>query len=302
MATDTAMVEVDGRHVRVTNAGKVLWPQAGFTKADMIGYYLEIAPMLLPHIAGRPVTLKRAPNGVEEWYWFQNTCPHPPEWVSTRRIEAATRAGKSYDYCVINDAASLTWVANLGAIELHPLLSLTGRDDEAHMVVFDLDPGYPAGLTDCCRVALRLHDVLEQRRVVPVVKTSGLAGMHVYGLLTSPRTFSETRELARSIAVDLTEALPGLVVTTKTRAKRQGKVLVDWSQNSPLRSMVAPYSLRAAAIPTVSTPLAWDEVESADARGAADFLVFSPSKAIVRATTLGDLFQPLDPSPQLPSA
>jgi bifunctional non-homologous end joining protein LigD len=287
-----AVVDLGGRTLRLSNLHRVLWPRTGFTKGDLVAYYADISSMLLPHIAGRPLTLKRAPKGVDDWYWFQTSCPHPPEWVSTQRIKAAS-SGKTFDYCVVDDLPSLLWVVNLAAIELHPLLSWSGGDQEAEVVVFDLDPGWPAGIIECCRVSLTLRSILEVEGLTPVVKTSGQAGIHVYGVLPHRQPFAVTRAKARSIAADLSRSpAGGLVTTSRSHAGRVGKVMIDWSQNSPLRSMVAPYSVRAAAIPTVSTPLAWEEVEAAARLGTDDELVFSPRDVIDRALRLGDPFLP----------
>jgi bifunctional non-homologous end joining protein LigD len=283
-------VKIGGRKLRVANPNKVLWPSVNFTKGQMVAYYLEVAPHLLPHLAGRPLTMKRAPDGVEGWYWFQTSCPHPPHWLATRRVAASRSKTQAIDYCVVNDLASLVWVLNLAAVELHPLLSRSGGEDEAEVIVFDLDPRDPAGMDECCRVALALRPLLQDAGFTPLVKTSGLAGLHVYGVLPQPGCFTNMRELAKSIGRRLQDELSGLVTLSKRLTDRRGRVLIDWSQNSPRRSMPAPYSLRAAAIPTVSTPIAWEEVRAALNPVERTRLHFSPTEVIRRLDDYGDLF------------
>ena len=285
-------VTVEGRRLRVTNPGKVLWPSVGFTKGELVSYYLAVARYLLPHLADRPVTLLRAPDGVDNTYWFQTTCPHPPEWMPTRRVASSRPRSEPIDYCLIADKVSLVWVANLSAIELHPLLSRTGVEEEAEVVIFDLDPRPPAGLLECCRLARALRKVLDEEGCTPIVKTSGLAGLHVYGVLPERRSFTWARETAKSVGLRLEQERSELVTTSKRLAGGAGRVLIDWLQNSPRRSMPAPYSLRVAAIPLVSTPLLWEEVEAAAAEGRADELYFSPADVLPRLERYGDLFAP----------
>ena len=275
--------------MQLTNLDKVLWPEVGFSKGQMISYYRAIAPVLLPHLRDRPVTLKRYPDGVDGIYWFQNNCPGPPRWMRTQRVAAASGASRFFDYCTVDDLASLLWVANTGAVELHPLLARAGVDD-ADVLVFDLDPAAPAGLIECCDIALSLRDLLTRLGLEPLVKTSGATGLHVYARLATPASFAETKREARRIAAELAKATPEKVTATKSRTERGGKVLIDWSQNAALRSMVAPYSLRAMPVPSVSTPVAWDEVDASRAAGDWRALLFGPREVLERVEARGDLF------------
>lgn len=270
--------------VVLTNLDKVLWPRAGFRKGDMIEYYRRIAPALLPHLAGRPLVTHRSPDGVEGKGWFQTRCPHPPAWLRTATVPSGSRRGEAYEYCVVDDLRSLLWVANLGAIELHPLLACTDRLDVPTQVVFDLDPGPPAGIAACSEVAVRLRDLLAALGLRSVVKTSGWAGIHVVVPLNSSQTFEASKRFARSIAAHLAARHPELIVDRPAQRLRQGKVFIDWSQNSRTRSIVAPYSLRATDIPLVSTPLAWEEVGQK-----ASF--FQPQGVLERVAEYGDRFR-----------
>lgn len=279
-------LEIEGRRLTLSSPERMLWPEAGFTKRRMLDYYTAVAPALLPHIEDRPLTLARFPEGVDAYGWYQTQCRGRPEWLPTRRVG-------SQDYCVVSDLPSLLWAANRGAVELHPLLARGERTDEPSVVVFDLDPGAPADLVDCCRVALELRGVLADAGLASVPKTSGSLGLHVYVPLNTRQTYAETKPFARTIAALLAARHPDRVVDRTARSLRAGKVLVDWGQNAETKSTIAPYSLRAMRYPTVSTPLAWAEVEAVAAQGGRERLTFGPDEARARVARLGDLFLPV---------
>ncbi len=284
-------VELDGRQVELTSLDKVLWPRAGFTKRDMLDYYLDVAPALVRHLSGHPLTLGRFPEGVEGRGFAQNECRGSPDWL--RVHEVRLRSGNVRSYCVVDDAAALAWVANQNAIELHPLPIRTDGPG-ADSLVFDLDPLPPAGLLDCCAVALMLREALEEMGLAAFPKTSGAAGLHVVVPLNGRAPFEEVRAVARALAEDVAAEEPALVTSTMTRrATRAGKVLVDWLQNDPMRSTVAPYSLRATPWPVVSMPVAWEEVRDALEARREEALVFTPAAARQRLERLGDLHAPV---------
>ncbi len=282
-------VEIEGRRLTLSNLDKVLWPLARFTKGQMIDYYADVAPVLLPHIADRPVTLRRFPDGVEHLNWYQTQCRGRPDWLPTQAITTVT--GETHHYCLVNDLPSLVWVANLGTIELHPFLSTVARPDEPMAVVFDLDPGPPADVIDCCDVALRLRGHMEAQGLASFVKTSGSAGLHVYVPLNSETSYEQTKSFARATARVLAERHPDRVVDKMTRSLRSGKVLIDWLQNDPTRSTVAPYSLRGMAWPTVSLPVTWQEIEDAFVLRRPERLTFTAAEVKERLADAGDPFQ-----------
>jgi bifunctional non-homologous end joining protein LigD len=286
------VLDVEGRRLRVSNLGKVLWPAAGFTKAEMLDYYVRAAPALLPHLAGRPITLRRFPDGVDEAGWYQNDCPPGrPAWVEVETVEWPS--GRTWDFCAVDDLATLVWVANLGTIELHPFLALRARLDRPTAVVLDLDPGPPAGLAECCGVALRLRALLEDADLAGFAKVSGALGLHVFVPVHDDHSWQETKAFARALARVLAAENPDEVVDRQQRRLRAGRVLVDWLQNDPTRSTVAPYSLRAEGWPTVSAPVMWEEVERAARERRDDLLVFEPAAVLERLDRLGDLFLPV---------
>jgi bifunctional non-homologous end joining protein LigD len=296
----SSVVDVQGRRLRVSSLDKVLWPAAGFTKGEMLDYYVRAAPALLPHLAGRPITLRRLPEGVDEAGWYQNDCPPGrPSWV---RIETvAWPSGRAWNFCAVDDLPTLVWVANLGTIELHPFLALRAQLERPTALVLDLDPGPPAGLADCCRIALRLRTLLDAAGLAGFPKVSGALGLHVLVPLNSEYSWQEAKAFARSLATTLVRESPDEVVDRQQRRLRAGKVLVDWLQNDPTRSTVAPYSLRAEGWPTVSAPVTWEEVEGAAGEGGAVSLVFEPGAALERLERHGDLFGPvLDLEQRLP--
>ena len=279
-------VEAGGRALRLSSLEKVLWPKAGFTKRELVEYYRAVAPTLLPHIAERPTTLARFPDGVDRYGWYQTNCRGRPDWMPTRRV-------RDQEYCLLNDLPSLLWAANMGTIELHPFLARAARLDQPAVVVFDLDPGPPAAIAECARVALWLREALGDEGLAAFAKTSGSIGLHVYAPLNSPVTYGETKGFARRVAAFLAGRHPDAVVAEMAKRLRPGKVFVDWAQNDGSRSTIAPYSLRAMAWPTVSTPVTWAEVERAAAEGRGDLLAFGPRDALERLKRSGDLFGPV---------
>jgi bifunctional non-homologous end joining protein LigD len=278
---EATRVDVEGRTVRITTPERVLYPRARFTKGQMLAYYYEVSTALLPHVAGRPISLRRFPEGVEGNTWYQTRCgANRPEFVETCVLTVPGR--EPQDYCVLNDLAGLLWAGNLSAIELHPLLMRASEPDAPTMVVFDLDPGERAGLIECCRVAILLRDALEAISLRSFVKTSGSLGLHIVVPVNSPVSFEETKAFARVVASALARSAPELVVDRQAKDARAGKVLVDWAQNDWRRSTVAPYSLRAGAVPTVSMPLEWSEVEIAVETSSERGLWFGPRRAVER--------------------
>jgi bifunctional non-homologous end joining protein LigD len=291
MSTAHVQIERAGRALRVSSLDRVLWPSVGFTKRDLLAYYEAVAPVLLPHLSGRPVTLARFPSGVESPGWYQTNCPGGhPEWIRVAAV--AGRSGQTLRYSLIDEPAALLWAANLGTLEFHPLLARADRPDAPLSLVFDLDPGLPARLADCCSVALRLRDRLERDGLRPTAKTSGAKGLHVLVALDGSGTFAQTKSFARAIARELAEAHPLAVTDRMARAQRPGKVFIDWGQNDPNKSTIAPYSLRATHWPGVSTPLAWEEVAQVAATGDESLVRFDPDEGLSRIERLGDLMAP----------
>ena len=286
-------VEVDGRQVRLTNLDKVLYPKAGFTKAEVIDYYARVADALLPHLSGRPLTLKRYPEGVEGQFFYEKRCPgHRPDWVATAPVWVDRRAGE-IDFCVCEDRATLIWLAQLASLELHPSLALARHLERPTVLAFDLDPGPPADVVDCAAVALRLRDLFADLGAECFAKTSGSKGMQVYLPLNRPLTYEETKPYAQAIARLLEKQSPDRVVSRMAKELRGGRVFVDWSQNHRKKTTVAVYSLRAKARPTVSTPLEWSEVEATAESGDPDELVFDSAAVLERVDRHGDLFAPV---------
>jgi bifunctional non-homologous end joining protein LigD len=285
-------IEVEGRRLRLSNRDKVLYPDTGFTKGELIAYYTAVAPFLLPHLTGRPVTLKRYPDGVREPYFYEKRCPtHRPEWVKTAPVWSGRQEG-TIDYCLIEDLPTLIWVANLAAIELHPSLARAPELQTPTMLVFDLDPGEPAGVRECCRVALAIKEIFDAFGLRSAVKTSGLKGLQVYVPLNTPVTYEQTKPFTRAVAELLEKQHPKLVVSRMTKSLRPGRVLIDWSQNDPHKTTVSVYSLRAHATPLVSTPLDWEEVGLASRRrrGREQQLSLAPKELLRRGERDGDLF------------
>jgi bifunctional non-homologous end joining protein LigD len=286
-----ARVDVDGRELRLTNLDRVLWPETGSTKGWMLEAYTRLAPALLPHIRGRPVTMWRYPQGVHREGWWQNECRGAPEWVRVYRYTG--KDGRDHRHCVIDDLSSLLWMANLDTIEVHPFPFDADEPSRPASLVFDLDPGEPATLRDACRVGLWLRELLEGQRLAAFPKTSGVRGLHVFVPLNTPATFAEAKAYARTVAGFLAREHPDVVVDRQARALRRGKVLVDWLQNDAFRSTVAPYSIRATALPGVSTPVTWDEVEAGAAGSDPVGLQFGVEAVLDRLARDGDRFSPV---------
>jgi bifunctional non-homologous end joining protein LigD len=288
-----AAVTVEGREVELSNLDKVLYPKAGFTKGELIDWYARIAEVLLPHLRGRPLTLKRYPEGVEGKHFYEKRCPeHRPDWVTTASIWS-DRHKAEIDYCVVEDLATLVWAANLADIELHTSLSRAEEMERPTAMVFDLDPGAPADVLDCAQVAVWLHGMFEQLGLSCYPKTSGSKGMQLYVPLNSDATYEQTKPFAKAVAETLERKFPDRVVSQMSKAKRPGRILIDWSQNDRHKTTVCVYSLRAKDRPTVSTPLEWEELEAALAAGDREALVFDHAAVLERVAAKGDLFAPL---------
>jgi bifunctional non-homologous end joining protein LigD len=289
---DRVQVEVGGHRLSLSNLDKVLYPETGFTKGQVIDYYTRVAEALLPHMRERPLTLKRYPNGVDGHFFYEKNCPrHRPSWVKTRKIDTGS---KKIDFCVCQDLPTLVWVANLASLELHTSLSHARPIKRPTMMVFDLDPGAPAAILDCCRVGLRLRDTLAELKLESYPKTSGSKGLQVYvPLNTDGVTYDHTKPLSQALAKHLEKEYPDEVVSSQKKELRKGKVLIDWSQNDEHKTTVCVYSLRARERPTVSTPLEWSEVEAAHDAGDADALVFEAADVLDRIGDKGDLFEPV---------
>ena len=290
--SDNVSVEIEGKRIALSNLSKVLYPAAGFTKAQVIDYYTRIAPVLLPHLRGRPLTLKRYPNGVDAGYFYEKNCPsHRPPWVATVPVWSGSNSD-TVNYCLCDDLPTLIWVANLASIELHPNLALGSDVGRPLSVVFDLDPGAPADIVDCARVALMLRRLFEEMGLECFAKTSGSKGMQLYVPLNNPVSYEQTKTFALKVA-QLLESHPGArVISSMSKARRAGKVFVDWSQNDQHKTTVAVYSLRARERPTASTPVTWDEVAAGEA-GHREALTFEADDVLRRVEREGDLFAPL---------
>ena len=286
-------VEIQGRHLKLSNLEKVLYPAASFTKKDVIDYYARIAPALVPHLAGRALTRKRYPDGVDGEPFFEKNAPmHKPEWVKTAPIWSG-RNRRTIHYILADDLATLVWLANLAALELHPSLALATDIECPTAMVFDLDPGPPANIVQCCRVALWLREIFEHFGVKSFPKTSGSKGLQIYVPLNTPTTFDATKLFSHALAQLLEHEHPDLVLSDMSKQARVGKVFVDWSQNDEHKTTVAVYSLRARERPTVSTPVTWDEVERALKKKDTSLLVFEAAQVVARFEKMGDLFEPV---------
>jgi bifunctional non-homologous end joining protein LigD len=288
-------VDVEGRQLRLSNLDKVLYPEAGFTKGETIDYYSRIAPVVLPHLQRRALTLKRYPNGVDAKYFYEKQKPsHAPDWVHSVPIEMGER---TIDFVVCDDLPTLVWLANLADLELHPSLALAEEPDRPTLVAFDLDPGPPADIDDCRKVALLLRDTFADLGLDCFAKTSGSKGMQVYlPLNTEGVTFDDTKPFAHAIARLLEKQHPKSIVSSMKKELRRGKVFIDWSQNDRHKTTVAAYSLRAREQPTVSTPVTWDEVADSDLE-----LTFAHDEVLERVQQHSDVFAPvLELSQNLP--
>jgi len=292
MPTPT-IVEVEGRKLQLTNLEKVLYPAAGFAKGQVIDYYVRIAPVLVPHLAGRPLTMKRYPEGVDHEYFFEKNAPmHRPDWVKTAPVWSDSN-DRTINFILADDLATLVWIANLASIELHPSLSLAADIATPTMIVFDLDPGPPADIVQCAQVGIWVREIFAHFGLQSFPKTSGSKGMQVYIPLHTKTTYEQTKSFAHAIARLLEQEHPGLVVSDMKKAVRTNKVFVDWSQNDQHKTTISVYSLRAREHPTVSTPVTWDEVEAALKKKDAKRLVFEAKDVLARVEKMGDLFGPV---------
>jgi bifunctional non-homologous end joining protein LigD len=289
-----AQLTVKGKKLAVSNLDKVLYPKVGFTKGQVIDYYIRIAPVLLTHLKDRPLTMKRYPDGVEGQFFYEKNCPsHRPSWVKTAKVWSEGN-DRMMDYCLANDLPTLVWAANLADLELHTSLSRKNKIDRPTMMVFDLDPGPPADIVQCCQVGLWLRDLLGTMKLKSYAKTSGSKGLQVYVPLNTPATYDVTKILSHTLAEYLEREHADLVVSKMSKELRKGKVLVDWSQNDEHKTTICVYSLRAKDEPTVSTPVTWEEVENCLKKKRADLLRFRCEQTLRRVEEMGDLFEPIE--------
>src|ERR1700689_4310244 len=286
-------IEVQGKQLKLSNLEKVLYAATGFTKQQIIDYYVRIAPALLPHLAGRALTRKRYPNGVDEEFFYEKNAPqYRPDWVKTAPIWSG-RNRRTIHYILADDLATLVWLANLAAIELHPSLALAEDVTRPTMMVFDLDPGPPANIVQCCQVGMWLREIFEHFGLKSFPKTSGSKGLQIYVPLNTPTTYDATKLFSHALAQLLEHDHRDLVLSEMSKQARTGKVFVDWSQNDEHKTTIAVYSLRAREHPTVSTPVTWEEVERAHKKKEANLLVFEAKQGVARVDKMGDLFAPV---------
>jgi bifunctional non-homologous end joining protein LigD len=292
MSTPT-IVEVQGRKLKLTNLDKVLYPATGFTKGQVVDFYARIAPVLVPHSAGRALTMKRYPGGVDQEYFFEKNAPmHRPDWVKTAPVWSESNH-RTINFILANDLPTLVWIANLASIELHPSLALATDISLPTMIVFDLDPGPPADIVQCAQVGLWIRDIFDHFGLRSFPKTSGSKGMQIYVPLHTKTTYQQTKGFAHAIARLLEQEHPELVVSDMKKAVRTNKVFVDWSQNDEHKTTISVYSLRAREHPTVSTPITWDEVEQTLKKKDSARLVFEANDVLVRVEKMGDIFEPV---------
>ena len=303
MAKKETEVEIEGKHLRVSNLDKVMYPEVGFTKGQIIDYYARIAPVLLPHLQGRPLTLKRYPNGVTGMHFYEKNCPeHRPEWVQVAPIWSPGN-NKWMNYCLAQDLPTLIWAANLADIELHTSLSQFKDMMRPTFIVFDLDPGAPANIVQCCQVGLWVRETFEKFGLTSFAKTSGSKGLQIYVPLNTAVTYEQTKPFAHELARLLERQHPKLIVSDMKKSLRTGKIFVDWSQNDDYKTTVCVYSLRAKERPTVSTPVEWSEVEQCLKKANPELLTFTSGQVLERVDKHGDLFEPvLNMKQKLPPA
>jgi bifunctional non-homologous end joining protein LigD len=287
------VVDVEGKRLNLSNLDKVLYPSTGFAKGQVIDYYARIAPALLPHLMGRPVTMKRYPDGVDGEYFYEKNAPkHRPEWVKTAPIWSRHNR-RHINYLLVDDLPTLTWLANLASLEIHPSLALAEDINCPTMMVFDLDPGAPANIVQCAQVGVWLRDIFKHWGLECFPKTSGSKGLQIYVPLNTLTTYDVTKPFAHALARLLEQEHPELVVSDMKKEVRTGKVFVDWSQNDEHKTTVSVYSLRAREHPTVSTPVTWNEVERALKKKDASLLVFEAPQVVERFEKMGDLHAPV---------
>ena len=304
LSASAVEVVVEGRRLKLSNLDKVLYPKAGFSKGQVIDYYTRIASGVLPHLRNRTLTLKRYPNGVDQPYFYEKQSPkHRPDWVETQAVWSEGNS-RNVDYTICNDLPTLVWLANLADLELHTNLSLASDVSVPTMMVFDLDPGPPATIVECCRVGLWIRELLGQLKIQVFAKTSGSKGLQLYVPLNTPVTYDDTKPFAHAIAELLEKQHPELVLSSMSKVARERKVFVDWSQNDRIKTTVGVYSLRAKDLPTVSTPVSWPEVEECLESGSPEALSFLSDEVLARHEEMGDIFLPVQTLkqklPQLP--
>jgi len=289
MAKDSTL-DIDGVPVAVSRLDKVFYPQTGFTKGDVIDYYIRISPFLLPHLKGHPISLKRYPNGVEGFFFYEKNCPeYRPKWMKTMKV--AKSDGSKIQYCAMDDLPALVWAVNLADLELHTFLHRYPAIHRPTCLAFDLDPGAPAGILQCAQVALLFRKIFQELEIEMFAKTSGSKGMQVYVPLNTATTYERTKSVAETMAKTLAEKFPDRITGLMSQAKRAGKIFVDWSQNDEKKTTVCVYSLRAKEHPTVSTPVTWSEVEASVKRQKP--LQFETEDVLRRVEKRGDLFAPV---------
>ncbi len=292
MAKET-VVDIEGKHLKLSNLDKVLYPEAGFTKGQVIDYYVRIAPVLLAHLHDRPLTMKRYPNGVGGMHFYEKNCPeHRPDWVETAKVWSEGNK-RWMRYCLAQDLPTLVWAANLADLELHTSLSLCQDVLKPTFIVFDLDPGAPANIVQCCQVGLWVRDIFSSLGLESFAKTSGSKGLQVYIPLNTPVTYDQTKPFAHELARLLERQHPELIVSDMKKVLRTGKIFVDWSQNDDHKTTICVYSLRARERPTVSTPVTWNEVEKCLSKADPNLLVFDAERVLERVAAHGDHYAPV---------
>src|SRR5207248_1157450 len=293
MPAKNTEVEIQGKRLKLSKLDKIMYPGVGFAKGQVIDYYVRVAPVLLPHLRGRPLTLKRYPNGVTGMHFYEKNCPeHRPEWVQTAPVWSEGN-NKWMQYCLAQDLPTLVWAANLADLELHTSLSLGSDIKRPTTLVFDLDPGPPANIVQCCQVGLWVRAAFEEMGLEAYAKTSGSKGLQVYIPLNTPATYDETKPFAKTVARLFEQYNPELVVSDMKKSLRAGKGCVDWSQNDDYKTTVCVYSLRAKERPTVSTPVKWEDVAVTAKKSDPTLLVFESQQVLERVDRMGDLFEPL---------
>lgn len=287
------IINIAGHELKLSNLGKVFYPDSGFNKQQVIDYYIRIAPVLLPHLDGRPLTLKRYPHGVEDKFFYQKECPaSKPSWMKTAPVWSESN-DKMKNFCIVEDLPSLIWIANLASLELHTSLSRADDLSAPTMIVFDLDPGPPATIINCAQVALWLRNVFDKLKIKSFPKTSGSKGLQLYVPLNTPADYDQTKQFAHQLANWMNDTYPHQVVSNMKKSLRTDKVFIDWSQNDRHKTTVCVYSLRAKEVPTVSTPVTWQEVELCLERKDANVLTFESDEVLSRVEQHGDLFKPV---------
>jgi len=302
VARDRFAVQIEGRDLELSNLDKVMYPKAGFTKGEVIDYYTRLAPVLLPHLRDRALTRIRYPNGVEGAHFFEKNAPGgTPDWVrlATLPVPGSTKSRETIDFVVVDELATLVWIANLAALELHTPQWRIGCDPD--LMVVDLDPGAPAGLTECCAVAVLMRDRLAADGVSAYPKTSGKKGMQLCCPISGTQDSDTVSAYAKKVAEELSAQVPRSITAKMAKAVRPGKIFIDWSQNAAAKTTVAPYSLRAQPTPTASTPLTWDEVEAGAAGKRPSTKPYTATEVLKRVEKQGDLLAPLlEGGPELP--